>query len=1448
MNKKTLMKLIWAGGLLVVALLVYFLLPKFKADVSITVSDKEDTIYEQASGFKKLEQGQLAYISSGTPITKTENSSVIQYNGKSIDLPTKNTLFLPTSKNMSGYIGSDSRVKFLNTSISASESTSKVSSSVEQKLKTDNKVRIIIKFKTNKSGYEATSSTADNAKINTETIKIGDQLNSLMGQEGKVTTSLSIIDSAAAIVTKEGLDKIRFNENVESISEDKVVKAYLDTSAGQIKADEAWGTVSNGSALTGKGIRIAIIDTGVDYTHADLGGCLGANCKVAGGYDFVNADNDPMDDQGHGTHVAATAAGNGLLKGIAPDATIFAYKVLNQDGAGYVSDIIQSIQKTADPNGDGNTSDHFDIASLSLGGEGDPNDPSSKAVDKASALGVTFTIAAGNSGPFASTIGSPGTARTAITVAAACSEAQSKDITNLYCYGQRISSFSSRGPVFAGTVDLKKPELSAPGVLICAARFGTAFGTAPTCFDNQHVRISGTSMATPHVAGAAALIKQANPTFTPAMIKSALIKTATTLGEEYDLQGAGLINTKAAIGKDSIVTSNPATLSLETSPLQKIFTKTENLVITSSDKTISALSAEINLPNSDGIKLELSAPSIILTSGAGKISYLVEVDNDIATGGIRQGSISLKNGSTLLGLIPISINVKSVFDISKNSIDFGNNNPNLPSWSSDEIEVTLTNSRQDVDQKIEISSNITKARLRITDSSKTEITNVSLAPNSSATIKLQLIVEENTALNIGAYSGKIKFINQGDSEQTIDYKFIKYYVLNINNVIGNKLGANVAANWVTIYDTKMYTYYSEPIKTGANQILMKTPGPYDIGAFLDSYETSAFFFELKERTEAGANVTIDLAKNAKNQVTTEFKDETGKSITNEMYDQSHAICNSDRQCFYLVMSFFGGVVKDGTIFVSDMSDRFSLFVSGQDEPSAKKGSRHSFAFTQAGINENINFVTKPENNTKSIFKFDFTKTIKDPISVGVSLPVCVPDSSMSWLETTNNASMDSLTLYANRPAGYFSSIISNMYPDGTCNSNPASNAKCGTVYESPLIDPVAKQAKLGPWSDTFDYDTNNINIGLGPVLWGGRFENTTSGITVVSNMGREYPPTDFFQRQGNVAQILLSQGYVLNKNQKKAYSGKIPSRLMWYSGLGEMDKYEFFLNHASVAKGLYTFVLNDFTYKINGIDAVAKVSAEFDLNRTDPNPPFIKDLRLVSDNQPLDDLVEGKPATIKFSLDPNVGEMESVSLKLIKKDSSTVDLNISSQESNLYIADLAQAIEQTEDSGNLTLIMKAVDDSKNLLNYQFQIPLTKTAVTPNPEIENLTDVHSYKNIKNAVTAKTKNGSKFAWSKKSGPADLIFENADKQDATIKATVPGKYEVDFSAENGTKKAAKTLNFIIHKSGDINNDGVIDELDFASMLGNWGTPKNAMADYNRDNTVDELDFATLLTNWNK
>ncbi len=300
------------------------------------------------------------------------------------------------------------------------------------------------------------------------------------------------------------------------------------------------------------------------------------NCKVAGGYDLVNDDYDPRDDMGHGTHVAGIAAGNGLLKGVAPDAKIYAYKVLDESGAGWDSRIIAGVEKAIDPNNDGDFSDHADIISMSLGGWGDPDDAVSQAVDNAVDAGAVVVVSAGNDGPNEQTIGSPGTARKAITVGATYKKAyigQYWDDTDPKA--DQITSFSSRGPVaWAGGI-LLKPDIVAPGAIICAARYDTIYPLGEhqyyyPCFDDKHVQIAGTSMATPIVSGSAALIKQAHPEWGPEEIKTILKSTALDLNQNIHRQGYGRIDlTKAMQSKRPPVirlylSQEPAALKLST--------------------------------------------------------------------------------------------------------------------------------------------------------------------------------------------------------------------------------------------------------------------------------------------------------------------------------------------------------------------------------------------------------------------------------------------------------------------------------------------------------------------------------------------------------------------------------------------------------------------------------------------------------------------------------------------------------------------------------------------------------------------------------------------------------------------------------------------------------------------------------------------------------------------
>ncbi|HZR84314.1 MAG TPA: S8 family serine peptidase [Candidatus Binatia bacterium] len=351
-----------------------------------------------------------------------------------------------------------------------------------------------------------------------------------------------LFNGIAATLDAAAQAALAAHPDVRAIRPDREVKAVLDTSVPFVRAPAFW---SRHGGYRGSGRVIAVVDTGIDYTHADLGACtaVGAGCKVAGGYDFQNGDDDPLDDYGHGTHVAAIAAGNGSLLGVAPDATLLAYKVLDAYGNGLESTVIAGIEGAVDPNGDLDTSDHVDVINLSLGGPGGPDDPGAQAVDGATAAGVLVVAAAGNSGGYY-TVGSPGVARTALTVGA-ISEA-----------GAAAAYFTSGGPT-ADTFDLK-PEISAPGVNICAARAaGTELGA--TCIDATHVVLDGTSMATPHVAGAAALLRGVFPALSPADVKSLLAQNGRPSNDSALQVGASILDVSASGSAETVV--DPQTLS-----------------------------------------------------------------------------------------------------------------------------------------------------------------------------------------------------------------------------------------------------------------------------------------------------------------------------------------------------------------------------------------------------------------------------------------------------------------------------------------------------------------------------------------------------------------------------------------------------------------------------------------------------------------------------------------------------------------------------------------------------------------------------------------------------------------------------------------------------------------------------------------------------------------------
>lgn len=259
--------------------------------------------------------------------------------------------------------------------------------------------------------------------------------------------------------------------------------------------------------IDGRGVKVGILDTGIDPNHPDLQG------KIIAFKDFVGGKPQPYDDHSHGTHVAGTIAGgatSGTAIGVAPGVKLIIGKLFDSNGSATEEGILSSMQWIADPDGNPNTPDAPALVSNSWGGDtpsGDPKDEAEcRAVESWLALGILPVFAAGNEGPGPSTVGLP----------AACPNAFSVGATD---EKDAAASFSSRGPVKWSTGTFIKPIVSAPGVRVMSSIPGGGYAS-----------YSGTSMATPHTAGVAALVFQQNPQLKADAVANLLINGTIDLG------------------------------------------------------------------------------------------------------------------------------------------------------------------------------------------------------------------------------------------------------------------------------------------------------------------------------------------------------------------------------------------------------------------------------------------------------------------------------------------------------------------------------------------------------------------------------------------------------------------------------------------------------------------------------------------------------------------------------------------------------------------------------------------------------------------------------------------------------------------------------------------------------------------------------------------------------
>ncbi|OIJ94166.1 hypothetical protein BIV24_11505 [Streptomyces colonosanans] len=394
---------------------------------------------------------------------------------------------------------------------------------------------------------------------------------------------------------------------------DGKVRASLDKSVPQIGAPEAWA-----KGVDGKGVKVAVLDTGVDLNNADVKGRLTATRS------FVDGAATVQDGHGHGTHVASTIVGSGAnsggkYRGVAPGADLLVGKVLADNGFGPASSIINGMEWAA--------AQGADVVSMSLGGAtSTPQDPMTQAVDRLSATtGTLFVIAAGNAGPGATTIESPGTADSALTVGAV----DKSDV---------LAGFSSRGPRVGDSAI--KPEITAPGVNIVAARAaGTSMGTP---VDAHYTSASGTSMATPHVAGAAALLAQRHPDWSGRRIKAALVTHAkpSSAYSAYQ-QGNGRVDVPAALDPalELSGTADFGTVEWHPGTYDK---ETRTLTVTNTTNSATTVTPALsgNIPQG---AVTVQEPVEVAAGASAEIP--VTLDPNLAPTGLTNGTLTLTSSS-----------------------------------------------------------------------------------------------------------------------------------------------------------------------------------------------------------------------------------------------------------------------------------------------------------------------------------------------------------------------------------------------------------------------------------------------------------------------------------------------------------------------------------------------------------------------------------------------------------------------------------------------------------------------------------------------------------------------------------------------------------------------------------------------------------------------------------
>ena len=1108
-------------------------------------------------------------------------------------------------------------------------------------------------------------------------------------------------------VSEKEAKEIEDVPGVKRVYPNHKVHVNLMDSVPQIGVNKVWQLEVNGNSLTGEGIFVSVIDTGIDYTHPDLGECFGEGCKVVGGYDFINDDEDPMDDNGHGTHVAGIISSqNPFLKGVAPDAKLYSYKVLDSNGGGTFEGVLLAIERSVDPNQDNELSDAVDIISMSLGAYCGrdyglycgPDDPVSKAIDNVVDAGVVAIIAAGNSGPYEETIGSPGVARKAITVGAVDKQ-------------NSIASFSSRGPVIWEDEEknkkvLIKPDIVAPGVDICAAQWEDAFLNhgASRCLDNEHVAISGTSMATPHVAGFVALMLQEDPTLTPEEIKSKLKLGASNLSYDENTQGSGLINGTNSINTPikslifpfdqivEIVSIRKEIIKYETFKLQNFFS--ENLTFD--------ISFEEDI---QGIQLSLDKTNFnVEPYGEESFELEIIIDNDFLSNNVFYKVHLLAVSGDYKLKVPVYIYVKDMLEPSEKNLDFGIDSPEEKFYSKI-LNLKLTNVREDASQdySIKIISNPTlkrwddgiwrKNNFDISNFISFSLEGIHVSPSETKALEINLsILNEN--LPNGIYSGKIIF-ESGSKKLELPFEFTKYheFVLNFNDSFERDY-----FRWGWIISPE--NFYYDFILDLPKKIYFDNPGVYELVFSGLNKDLDLLLFKKLEISDPFSNFTF------------KFGGEVNKTIKANLLDKEGKFLENVAGIFTFGKENYESYVSMGTWYLGGFNGVSLMKISDFPEDYSFK-----FIFSNLGFNPIYVYSEEFKNLNESV---SFGENFEKYKNLNISYSSFLSEEIIPKDKIT----LGSLGMNSNEYANPFPSnsikevyLVDKEFLGGSFYSSGyfyfPYGRSLGDFVEGPS-SPNLELFKSNLRKSFFDFkkgevlDLNplkDIYSGLGPDFFIGRLNVFGSSFFINSKSPRSW--NWFF----------VTQGFdTLNKdiNYTLFFKDKVYSKGN-FSQSGWQSLSTFF--YSSIGKN--TLNLKE-DYIIRGMKYPAIVNLTFDSSLSDKNPPYLNSMNVLC-GIVLCETLKTNNGKIIFSAGPNEGNIKTASLSYLSngiwKDILLSKKTSSSWESSTSDLDYGKIYDFEANllnlpKENITFRIFVEDDSKNSLLYEFSLPVLEDSFFP----------------------------------------------------------------------------------------------------------------------------------------